>query len=138
MSLIVKTVTRLTVGLILIYGIYIVFQGHTGPGGGFAGGVIIALAFIHLMLAFGKEAVLKKLTEEKFFFSTNLAAIAFLLLVSFGFMRMPQGISFGGHFRLFSAKLMPLYDIAIAVMVGTGLFIIFLSLVLLSSKRSRK
>jgi len=40
MSLIVKTITRLTVGLILLYGIYIVLHGHVSPGGGFAGGVI--------------------------------------------------------------------------------------------------
>ncbi|MBU3958757.1 MAG: hypothetical protein KKE91_02725, partial [Candidatus Omnitrophica bacterium] len=54
MTLIVKTITRLTVGLILLYGIYIVLHGHLTPGGGFAGGVIIALSFVHLMLAFGK------------------------------------------------------------------------------------
>ncbi|MDI6606195.1 MAG: MnhB domain-containing protein, partial [Candidatus Omnitrophota bacterium] len=53
MSLIVKTITRLTVGLILLFGIYIVLHGHLSPGGGFAGGVIIALSFVHLMLAFG-------------------------------------------------------------------------------------
>ena len=45
MSLIVKTITRLTVGLILLFGIYIVLHGHLSPGGGFAGGVIIALSF---------------------------------------------------------------------------------------------
>lgn len=43
MTLIVKTVTRLTIGLILMYGIYITLHGHLGPGGGFAGGVIVAL-----------------------------------------------------------------------------------------------
>ncbi len=37
MTLIVKTITRLTVGLILLFGIYIVLHGHLSPGGGFAG-----------------------------------------------------------------------------------------------------
>ena len=54
MTLIVKTVTRLTLGFILLYGIYIAMTGHESPGGGFAGGVIVALSFIHIMLAFGK------------------------------------------------------------------------------------
>ena len=63
MSLIVKTITRLTVGLIFLFGVYIVLHGHVTPGGGFAGGVIIALSFIHLMLAFGKDTALKKLSE---------------------------------------------------------------------------
>ena len=59
MSLIVKVITRLTVGLILLYGIYIVLHGHISPGGGFAGGVIIALSFVNLMLAYGKDVALK-------------------------------------------------------------------------------
>ena len=63
MSIIVKTVTRLTAWLIMLYGINLVLHGHVSPGGGFAGGVIIALSFIHLMLAYGKEMVLKKLSE---------------------------------------------------------------------------
>ena len=63
MSVIVKTVTRLTAWLIMLYGINIVLHGHVSPGGGFAGGVIIALSFIHLVLAYGKEMVLKKLSE---------------------------------------------------------------------------
>ena len=64
MSLIVKTVTKLTLGFILLYGIYVALTGHLSPGGGFAGGVIVALSFIHVMLAFGKEAALKKLRSR--------------------------------------------------------------------------
>ena len=52
MTLIVKTITRLTVGLILLFGIYIVSHGHLTPGGGFAGGAVIASGFILLSLAF--------------------------------------------------------------------------------------
>ena len=55
MTLIVKTVTRMTLGFILLYGIYLALNGRISPGGGFVGGVIISLAFIHIMLAFGKE-----------------------------------------------------------------------------------
>ncbi|MDD5155299.1 MAG: MnhB domain-containing protein [Candidatus Omnitrophica bacterium] len=137
MTLIVKTVTRLTVGLILIYGIYIVFQGHIGPGGGFAGGVIIALSFIHLMLAFGKEAVLKKIDQEKYFLFASLGALALLMTLSFGFMRRHQPVSSSGDFGLFSGGLIPLSDIASAVMMASGLFVIFLALTL-RTKREKK
>ena len=44
MSLIVKVITRLTVGFILLLGIYVLLHGDVSPGGGFAGGVIIALS----------------------------------------------------------------------------------------------
>ena len=45
----------MTLGFILLYGIYLALNGRISPGGGFVGGVIISLAFIHIMLAFGKE-----------------------------------------------------------------------------------
>ena len=61
MSLIVQTATRLSVGFVLLYGINIVVRGHVLPGGGFVGGIIIALTFINLMLAYGRKAGLKKL-----------------------------------------------------------------------------
>ncbi len=41
MTLIVKTVTRFTLGFILIYGIYVALTGHESPGGGFAGCALI-------------------------------------------------------------------------------------------------
>jgi multisubunit Na+/H+ antiporter MnhB subunit len=42
MTLIVKKTTQLMAGLIFLYGIYVIIHGHLTPGGGFAGGVLIA------------------------------------------------------------------------------------------------
>ncbi|MBL7131960.1 MAG: MnhB domain-containing protein, partial [Candidatus Omnitrophica bacterium] len=92
MTLIVKTITRLTVGLILLFGIYIVLHGHISPGGGFAGGLIIALSFIHLMLAFGREAALKRLSEAKAAVLESVGALLFLIIAVLGFT--------GGYFFL--------------------------------------
>lgn len=132
MTLIVKTITRLTVGLILIYGIFIVLQGHISPGGGFAGGVIAALSFVHLMLAFGKEAVLKKLSAARGVLIGSTAALIFLSLAVIGFVgKSHWGRGGSENFKLFGAGLIPLFDTAIAVMSGSVLFVIFLALVLL-------
>lgn len=122
MSLIVKTVTRLTVGLILAYAVYIVFQGHSGPGGGFAGGIIIALAFIHLMLAYGKDGVIKIINEERGLVLASLAGIAFLCFSVMGFSH---------------ALPVLLYEAALAILVGTGVFVIFVALVELIAERSK-
>ena len=132
MSLIVKTITRLTVGLILLYGMYIVSHGHVSPGGGFAGGLIIALSFIHLMLAFGKEVALDKLSQKGAAFFESLGAIIFWLLAILGLGAGYFLLNFlnkGEPFRLFSAGMIPLYNIAIAFKVGAGLFSIFMALV---------
>jgi len=114
MSIIVKTVTRLTLAFILIYGIYIGTTGHVSPGGGFTGGVILALAFVHIMLAFGKEAALRKLRANTLRMVMGPAAFIFLLGVATG--RVPEEVG----------------TICEMVIVGTGLFAIFIALVLAS------
>ncbi|MDD4909702.1 MAG: MnhB domain-containing protein [Candidatus Omnitrophica bacterium] len=134
MSLIVKTITRLTVGLILLYGIYIVSHGHVSPGGGFAGGVIIALSFVHLMLAYGKDVALRKLPKAAASFFEGMGAMLFLGIALLGFTGgyfFLNFISKGEPFRLFSAGIIPLCNVAISLKVGSGLFAIFVALVLL-------
>ena len=134
MTLIVKTITRLTVGLILLYGIYIVLHGHLSPGGGFAGGVIIALSFIHLLLAFGKDVALKKLSQVSASVLESLGALMFLSIALLGFMGSYFFYNFFSHkgkpFELFSAGIIPLCNIAISLKVGAGLFAIFVALIL--------
>jgi multicomponent Na+:H+ antiporter subunit B len=140
MTLIVKTITRLTVGLILLYGIYIVLHGHLSPGGGFPGGVIIALSFIHLILAFGKEAALQRFNRARASFFENFGAIMFLgiaLLGLFGGYFFLNFLSKGIPFNLFSAGTIPLYNIAICLKVGAGLFLIFITLVFLSKTEEK-
>lgn len=134
MTLIVKTITRLTVGLILLYGIYIVLHGHISPGGGFAGGVIIALSFIHLMLAFGKDVALKKFSTTAASVLESFGALLFLTIALSGFLGGYFFFNFflhkGRPFSLFSAGIIPLCNIAICLKVGAGLFAIFAVLIL--------
>ncbi len=137
MSLIVKTVARITMGLMLLYGIYIISHGHVSPGGGFAGGVIIALSFILIMLAFGKETAVKKFSTSVASILESLGAIMFLAIALTGFAGGYFFLNFfkekGGPFSLFSAGIIPLCNIAISLEVGAGLFAIFAVLILLES-----
>lgn len=133
MTIIVKAITRLTVGLILLFGIYIVAHGHLSPGGGFAGGIIIALSFIHIMLAFGKEEAFKKINHSVASFFESIGAIIFVTLAVlgvFGGYFFSNFLPKGEPFKLFSSGLIPLYNIAISFKVGSGLFIIVAILVL--------
>jgi multicomponent Na+:H+ antiporter subunit B len=117
MTLIVKTVTRLTLGFILLYGIYITVNGHIAPGGGFVGGVIVALSFIHIMLAFGKKVALKRLHSSMLRILISVTALIFLLMVA------------GPWERVLAHLAVPLFEM---IIVGGGLFAIFVALVLLS------
>ena len=134
MTLIVKTVTRLTLGFILLYGIYITATGDKSPGGGFAGGVIVALSFIHIMLAFGKEAALNRLRSGLLRLIIGVSALVFLyvVMVSFSGGCVPLNMIFARHTacRLFNnTVIIPFCEM---VIVGAGLFAIFVALVLLS------
>lgn len=52
LSLIVKTVTRLTMVMTIAVGVSIAFHGHLTPGGGFQGGAAIAVAPMLLIITF--------------------------------------------------------------------------------------
>ena len=54
MTLIVKTISSWVKMLVFLFGIYIILFGHISPGGGFAGGVILACSYVLIMLAFGR------------------------------------------------------------------------------------
>jgi len=134
MTLIVKTVTRITLGFILLYGIYIGFSGHASPGGGFAGGVIIALSFVHIMLAFGKDVALRHLKARMLRVLSALGGLVFLFVILMGFAhkRVPLDMIFDAvrSCHIFTNDIIiPLCEM---VIVGAGLFAIFTALVLLS------
>jgi len=134
MTLIVKEVTKLVSGFIFLYSIYIVLYGHITPGGGFAGGVILACGLILLMLAFGKEFASRVYRERGTAFWDVFGALAFLLVALLGYAVGHR--FFGnflphteGHFRLVSAGIIPICNLAIGIKVGAGLGGAFLALV---------
>jgi len=139
MTVIVKTVSSWTKVLIFLFGIYIVFFGHLTPGGGFAGGVILACSYVLLLLAYGREFVEKNLslgTASKLDCAGSLlfAAIAltgFLYGSASFFYNFIQQEYLAGHqtaFKLVSAGIIPLANIAIGLKVGASLFMIVILL----------
>lgn len=133
MSIIVKTVTRLTVGILFLYGINVALHGHIIPGGGFAGGAIIALSLLNLVLAFGKDAALEKLSHTWAIIFTTLGLLLFMVIGLFGAgkstMFKNTFANKGEIFSLFSGGTIPLLNIAVCLQVGAGIFAIFICLV---------
>ena len=135
MTLIVKKTTQLIAGMIFMYGIYVVVHGHLTPGGGFAGGVIMAGSLIVIILAYGGDFL--KLVKEKTETTIveSLATILVIMIAAAGFLFgtkiffnnfLPKGIV--GH--LVSAGVLPLYNIFVGTEVAASIFIIFLSLII--------
>ena len=84
MSKIVKTITCFVSLPIIVFGLYIISHGHLTPGGGFAGGAIIATLVALLAVAFGKEITDKGLSKQLFSFFESLGLLAFIILGFFG------------------------------------------------------
>jgi multisubunit Na+/H+ antiporter MnhB subunit len=131
MTPIVKTVVRFVMGIVFMFGWYIIIYGHLTPGGGFAGGTILACGYVLLTLAFGKEVALAKMSDKAASIIDNSCAFLFVAVplvgLAFGyfFLNFPPH---GKPFSLVSAGVIPLYNILIGLKVTSSLFAIFLAL----------
>jgi multisubunit Na+/H+ antiporter MnhB subunit len=135
MTLIVKKTTQLIAGMIFMYGIYIIVHGHLTPGGGFAGGVVIAGSFILVTLAQGGDFLKLVKEEAGTTIVESLATVMVIMLATAGFL-FGTGIFFNNFLprgvvgQLISAGVLPLYNIFIGIEVSSSIFIIFLSLII--------
>lgn len=140
MTLIVKTIADFVAAFIVVFGAYIVLYGHLTPGGGFAGGVIIASAFILVMLAHGKEQAFARLPEKVGHALDSAGALAFLII---GWAGLSAGFFFlntfgrGEPFRLVSSGMILPLNIAIAFKVGSSLFLVFAALAMFRRRSFR-
>ncbi len=136
MTVIVKTISSWVKVLIFLFGIYIIIFGHLTPGGGFAGGVILASSYVLLMLAFGREFTEKSLSLPVASKLDCVGAFAFAVIAILGLV---VGGSFfvnflyqkylpGQALNLISAGTIPLSNIAIGLKVAASLFLVILTL----------
>ena len=62
-SIIITTLTRLLTPFIQLFGLYVIIHGHSSPGGGFQGGVILGASFILLAISFGIDEAKQRFSE---------------------------------------------------------------------------
>jgi multisubunit Na+/H+ antiporter MnhB subunit len=132
MSITVKTVARWLKGPILLFGIYMVLYGHITPGGGFGGGVVIALAFILITLVSGERTGLRTFSKGA---ASRLDSVGLLIFLALGWLGTwwAGGYFFGNfittpeaaQFTLLSGGIMPLANLALGLKVASALFLVF-------------
>jgi multisubunit Na+/H+ antiporter MnhB subunit len=134
MSLIVQVIARLVAGMLFLYGVYVILHGHLTPGGGFAGGVLVAAALILLSLAFGS---VERAERSSYTFSSLFESAGGILFVGLALAGSLAGTFFfqnaglydtGVPLDLVSGGIILPANIAIGVKVGAGLLAIFLAL----------
>jgi len=118
------TFSRLLYPVMLLFGMYVIINGHLSPGGGFQGGAIVATAILILYyIDISKSIDVNKiLTIEKFLFIT-LLSVAFMSLITRNEV-FTNFIPLDGSTELKSIYLI-LLNIIIGAKVALGLIAIF-------------
>jgi multicomponent Na+:H+ antiporter subunit B len=89
-SLILRTATRVLTPLLLLYGLFLLLRGHNAPGGGFAGGLVVAAAYTLNSFAFGAAAARRALLVDP----SRLIGIGLLLALTSGLLPVVLGQAF--------------------------------------------
>ncbi|GAG15924.1 unnamed protein product, partial [marine sediment metagenome] len=113
------------------FGFYVILTGHLSPGGGFAGGVILAAGLMLVILAFGADAVRQRMGHNLAMLWESLGAIGFLAVALLGFIAgtfFAHFLQRSLEFRLLTGGSIPVSNLAIGLKVGAGLFGAFLML----------
>lgn len=130
---ILRVIVSTVMPFILTLGIYIVFNGHLSPGGGFSGGAVLGGGLSLYMAAYGPEKVRRFFTFNTFRNLSCGALLVYALLKSFAFFQGNTGSEgargmLGTPGTIFSGGLILPLNICVGIVVGCtvyGLFALF-------------
>ncbi len=143
MTIIVKKITQIICPVIFMFGLYIIIHGHLTPGGGFAGGVIMAGAFILQILANGNILSGLRKEEHNLEFMESAAILGFLivaglgLLISGSFVFFSNFLNKGELGNLISAGIIPIENIVVGAEVCAAVATIFIALVVYKDEEKK-
>src|SRR5699024_10108315 len=79
-DVILQAITKLVVFMIITFAVFLFLMGVDNPGGGFVGGLVLAAAFVLLVLAFDIESIEIGVSLD----SKKIAALGAFLVVGTG------------------------------------------------------
>ena len=120
-DIILQKISTVLVPLILLYGMYVILNGHLSPGGGFSGGAVMGAGLILCANAFGSEVTRKFFTFRTFQLVSLFALSFYALSKAYSFFTGANGlhsfITAGTPGRIFSAGLIPYLNLAVGLVV---------------------
>ena len=119
--LILQTAARVLMPLLLLYGVFLLLRGHNAPGGGFAGGLVVAAAYCVSAFAFGVPAARRALIVEP----ARLIGVGLLLALGSGLLP----VLFGRPF-LTAEWFSPSFGLGSPLIFDLGVFCVVIGVVL--------
>ncbi len=125
-DIILQQVTFVLFPLIMVYGIYVVLNGHISPGGGFSGGAIMGAALILYLNAYGTEKTRRFFTEKTHKYICVVALSFYCLAKSYSFYtgahHLESGISLGTPGAILSSGLILPLNICVGMVVACTMY----------------
>ena len=123
---ILQLVATFLVPIIIIFGIYIILNGHLGPGGGFSGGAVIGAGLVLYLNAFGFEKTERFFTEKTYkwvcFFSLSFYCLAKSYSFYTGANQLHSVIPKGTPGAILSSGLILPLNIAVGLVVACTIY----------------
>ena len=123
---ILQRVTALLFPIIVIFGIYVILNGHISPGGGFSGGAIIGAGLILYANAFGFEKLNRFFTEKTYKWISFSALSFYCLAKSYSFFtganHLESGIPLGQPGAILSSGLILPLNICVGMVVACTMY----------------
>ncbi len=116
--LILRVITRMLIGPIFLYGLYVQFHGDYSPGGGFQAGVIFAVGFILYGTVFSLRD-LRGLIPD--WIVHRLIALGVLVYAGTGVVSMLLGVNFLDYNPLGGSAISGQHNGIILVEAGVGI-----------------
>lgn len=114
------------VPMIMIFGIYVILNGHLSPGGGFSGGAIIGAGLILYLNAFGFAKTERFFTEKTYKWVCFLALTFYCLAKSYSFYtganHLESGIPLGTPGAIISSGLILPLNICVGLVVACTMY----------------
>ena len=123
---ILQRVTFLLFPIIVIFGIYVILNGHISPGGGFSGGAIVGAGLILYANAFGFEKLNRFFTEKTYKWISFSALAFYCLAKSYSFFtganHLESGIPLGIPGAILSSGLILPLNICVGLVVACTMY----------------
>ena len=120
---------RLLAPLLIVFGAYILLNGHLSPGGGFSGGAVLGAGMILFLCAFGFKQAERFFTFKTFRAATTAALVFYALSKGYVFFTgangIANGISAGKFGAILSGGLMMPLNIAVGLVVACTMYALF-------------
>ena len=128
-DLILAQAARLLFPFIMLFGVYIVLNGHLSPGGGFSGGAIMGAGLILYLNAYGFKKTQRFFTEKTFRYVSLGALMFYCCAKSYSFFtganHLPSGIPLGTPGAILSSGLIFCLNICVGLVVTCTMYAFF-------------